>query len=48
MDGKELRSEETYFGDLPNLKIDPEMISIATEIIKRKSKVFDPDEFQDH
>ena len=46
--GKELRSEETYFGDLPNLKIDPEMISIATEIIKRKSKVFDPDEFQDH
>lgn len=46
--GKELRSEDTYFGDLPNLKIDPGTISIATEIIKRKSTVFDPDRFEDH
>jgi non-homologous end joining protein Ku len=40
--------EKDDIGDLPNLKIDPEMISIATEIIKRKSKVFDPDQFEDH
>ena len=43
----ELKAPQTYFHDLPNAKIDSEMISLATEIINRKSGPFKPQEFKD-
>jgi DNA end-binding protein Ku len=43
----ELKAPQTYFHDLPNLKVDADMVSLATEIIKRKSGAFKPEEFKD-
>jgi DNA end-binding protein Ku len=43
----ELKAPQTYFHDLPDGKIDSEMIGLATEIIKRKSGPFKPQEFKD-
>ncbi len=43
----ELKAPQTYFHDLPTGKVDPEMVSLATEIIKRKSGSFKPQEFKD-
>ena len=43
----ELKAPQTYFHDLPNLKVDADMVSLATEIIKRKSGPFKPEEFKD-
>ncbi len=42
----ELKAPQTYFHDLPTAKTDPEMVSLATEIIKRKSGPFKPQEFK--
>jgi DNA end-binding protein Ku len=44
----ELKAPNTYFHDLPDTKVDPDMVSLATEIIKRKSGPFKPEEFTDH
>jgi DNA end-binding protein Ku len=43
----ELRAAYTNFADIPDLKIDKEMIELATELIRRKSKPFDPAQFRD-
>jgi DNA end-binding protein Ku len=43
----ELKAPQTYFHDLPDAKTDPEMVSLATEIIKRKSGPFKPQDFKD-
>lgn len=43
----ELKAPQTYFHDLPDSKVDAEMVSLATEIIKRKSGPFKPEEFKD-
>ncbi len=43
----ELKAPQTYFHDLPNGKVDSEMVGLATEIIKRKSEKFKPQEFKD-
>jgi DNA end-binding protein Ku len=43
----ELKAPQTYFHDLPDGKVDPEMVGLATEIIKRKSEKFKPQEFKD-
>jgi DNA end-binding protein Ku len=43
----ELKAPQTYFHDLPDGKVDSEMVSLATEIIKRKSGRFKPQEFKD-
>jgi DNA end-binding protein Ku len=43
----ELKAPQTYFHDLPDSKVDEEMVSLATEIIKRKSGSFKPQEFKD-
>ena len=42
----ELKAPQTYFHDLPTAKTDPEMVSLATEIIQRKSGPFKPQEFK--
>jgi DNA end-binding protein Ku len=46
--GNEIKSADAYFSDLPTSKVDPEMVSLASEIIKRKSATFSPEDFQDH
>ena len=46
--GNELKSPSLYFHDLPTSKVDPEMVSLASEIIKRKSSTFEPGDFKDH
>jgi DNA end-binding protein Ku len=43
----EPKSPQTYFHDLPDGKVDSEMVSLATEIIKRKSDKFRPQDFKD-
>ena len=43
----ELKAPQTYFHDLPDGKVDSEMVGLATEIIKRKSDKFKPQEFKD-
>lgn len=43
----ELKAPQTYFHDLPDSKVDEEMVSLATEIIRRKSGSFKPQEFKD-
>ncbi len=44
----EIRSAETYFNDLPNLKIDQEMVALATELINRKAAGFEPQRYRNH
>jgi DNA end-binding protein Ku len=44
----EIRSAETYFNDLPNLKIDQEMVALATELINRKAAEFEPQKYRNH
>lgn len=43
----ELKAPQTYFHDLPDSKVDEEMVSLATEIIRRKSGSFRPQDFKD-
>jgi DNA end-binding protein Ku len=43
----EVRSAETFFEDLPDLKLDKEMVNLAGELIGRKSKPFDATVFND-
>ena len=43
----ELRAADPNFADIPDLKIDKEMIELATELIRRKSRPFDPAQFSD-
>ena len=45
---EELKAPKLYFNDLPDTKIDPDMVSLATEIIQRKSGPFIPQDFTDH
>jgi DNA end-binding protein Ku len=43
----ELRAAEEFFDDIPEQKVDKEMVALATELIQRKTKPFDPTMFQD-
>ncbi len=43
----ELRAADPNFADIPDLKVDKEMIELATELIRRKSRPFDPARFTD-
>jgi len=45
---EELRNGADYFGEIPNVKADKEMIDLAVQLIEKKSKPFDPAVFQDH
>ncbi len=44
----EVRSEEDYFEDIPDIKLDKEMIDLAKHIVQTKSGHFDPEKFEDH
>lgn len=43
----EIKGLQAFFGDIPALKLDPEMVAIASELIDRKSGDFHPEEFSD-
>ena len=43
----EVRKMKEFFGDIPNVKPDAEMIAIAERIIQQKEADFDPSEFND-
>lgn len=43
----EVRDDKDYFDDIPDVKIDKEMLDLAAEIMKRKAGHFHPEEFED-
>ncbi len=45
---KTVREPETVFDELRSVKIDSEMIELATHIIDKKKGKFDPSKFEDH
>jgi DNA end-binding protein Ku len=44
----EVRGDTEYFEDIPNIKIEKEMLDLAKHIVQTKSGRFDPDKFEDH
>jgi DNA end-binding protein Ku len=43
----EVRDEETYFEDIPDMKLPKDMLDLATHIVQTKSGHFDPAQFED-
>ncbi len=43
----EVRSETAYFEDIPDMELPEEMLSIAMDIVARKTASFDPKKFED-
>jgi DNA end-binding protein Ku len=44
----EVRAAGQYFGDLPNEKLDQEMVTLASELIGRKAGTFAPEKYKNH
>jgi DNA end-binding protein Ku len=44
----EVRSENEYFEDIPELKLAPDMLKLAEHIVDTKAGHFEPEEFVDH
>src|SRR3954463_5228022 len=44
----EIRDAEEYFEDIPNVKLDPDMLKLAEQILQSKATDFDPSQFVDH
>lgn len=42
----EIRDTGQYFGDLPDQKLDPEMVTLAGELIGRKAASFKPEQYK--
>jgi DNA end-binding protein Ku len=43
----EVREADTYFDDVPNVKISPDMMDLAEHILQRKHQRFQPEKFED-
>jgi DNA end-binding protein Ku len=43
----EVRDEEAYFDDIPNVKVPADMVQLATHILESKQGHFDPSKFED-
>src|SRR5918993_2433375 len=43
----DVRKESDYFDDIPEIKIDKEMLDLAKHIVQQKSGHFEPDQFED-
>ena len=43
----EVRDEDEYFDDVPNVKVPPDMVKLAEHILEQKKGHFDPDKFDD-
>ena len=44
----EMRKEDEYFSDIPDIKVSKEMLQLAEHIVDTKAAEFDPSEFIDH
>ena len=44
----EVRSEKAYFEDIEDLKVPPDMLKLAVQILESKKGHFDPSKFEDH
>jgi DNA end-binding protein Ku len=44
----EVKASAQFFDDLPRMKLDHEMVDLATELIERKTGRFKPEAFTDH
>lgn len=44
----EVKDSDTIFGGIPNVKPDKEMLTLANQLIKKKTHKFDPDKFKSH
>src|SRR3984885_6318157 len=44
----EVRDSKEYFGDIPNVKVTPDMLKLAEHILESKEADFDPSQFVDH
>ncbi len=43
----EVRDEDEYFDDIPNVKVTPDMVKLAEHILESKRGHFDPSKFED-
>src|SRR6185295_208646 len=43
----EVRKEDAYFDEIPNVKIPPDMVQLAEHILDSKKGHFDPSKFED-
>jgi DNA end-binding protein Ku len=46
-DPREVRSTTAYFGEIPDVKTDPEMLQLAEKLIEQKVTHFDPKAYED-
>ena len=44
----EIRDAKEYFDDIPNVKLEPDMLKLAEHILQSKAADFDPAQFVDH
>jgi DNA end-binding protein Ku len=44
----EIKSSSQFFKELPKMRLDHEMVDLATELIDKKAVRFNPEEFKDH
>ena len=44
----EIRAAEEYFDDIPDVKVEPDMLKLAEHILQSKATDFDPSQFVDH
>ena len=44
----EIREPREYFDDIPNVKLEPDMLKLAEHILESKAADFDPAQFVDH
>ncbi len=44
----EIRDAKEYFDDIPDVKVEPDMLKLAQHILQNKSTDFDPSQFGDH
>ncbi len=44
----EIRDAKEYFDDIPDVKVEPDMLKLAEHILQSKAADFDPSQFADH
>jgi DNA end-binding protein Ku len=44
----EIRDAKEYFDDIPDVKVEPDMLKLAQHILQSKATDFDPSQFVDH
>jgi DNA end-binding protein Ku len=44
----EVRNTNEYFGEIPSVQLEPDLLKLAEHILRSKTKDFDPSQFVDH